>query len=204
MEPNISVKKQIITGILGTAAFLFILWLVNGPIMNSKVERIMKEQMPRLTMLPTGEDAAIRFVDQDGVSRTLADYAGTPLLMNIWATWCPPCIAEMPVLADIDAEYGDKLNVIAISIDQQGFEKIEEFLTKNPIEHPPLFHDADKRLFRHLRIKGLPTSFVINAQGQTVAKLERSIEAGDEELITLLDEVVKKTEPVQEPNASSR
>lgn len=194
MQPKISLKKEILLAVLGMIAMMAIVWIINGPLTEFKLRQIVEEQTRSMTRLPAGSEPAISFVDKTGKSLTLSDFHGKPLVMNLWATWCPPCVTELPVLAWLEERYGEKLQVIAISTDAGGFTTMDAFLAKNPMEHPTFYHDAGNALFKHLKLRGLPTTYIINAQGQTVAKLEQSIKRDDEDLLAVLDDLVAQND----------
>lgn len=195
MQPKFSFRKEFVGVIFGVASLVGIAWLINGPMTEAKLTRLIKEQAQALTLMPATEDASITFMDETGTQHSLKEFVGKPLVMNIWATWCPPCVREMPILAQLREKYGDKLNVIAISADQNGFTDIKRFISEHPTGHPPFYHDEGMKLFRYLKIRGLPTTFILNAEGQTVAKMERGIEENDKELLPLLDRLTAEKPP---------
>lgn len=88
---------------------------------------------------------AITLPDLDGVERTLpADFAGRPLLVNLWASWCGPCIEEMPELDRFAAAQGeDGIQVVGIALDDQA--AVEEFLQRIPVRYPILIDAAGPR-----------------------------------------------------------
>lgn len=182
--------KKTLISIVGGLALLAVAALINGPLTNMKLERIVKEHARALTMLPAANEEQIAFQDTRGKSLTLKDFAGTPVVMNLWASWCPPCVEELPLLAQLHERYGDKLHVIAISVDAEGHKQTDAFFSKNAIPHPPIYWDEGMKLFSYLKIQGLPTTFVLNAEGQTIAKMERKIEKDDKELTELLERLV--------------
>ena len=190
MQPKMSLKKEITLGLAGVVVMLGIVWVINGPLTDLKLRQIVREETRALTRLPAASEPAIRFVDNSGKQFTLKYFSGKPLLMNIWATWCPPCVAELPVLAWLEKRYEGRLQVIGVSTDTGGFDAIDAFLAKTPVEHPPFYHDKDGVLFKHLKLRGLPTTYILNADGQTVARLERTIHENDDELLNLLDSLV--------------
>lgn len=147
----------------------------------------IKERVGGFTQSPSDGEVTLVFRDAAGNPRTVAEFAGKPLVMNVWATWCAPCVQELPVLAALQARYGDRLHVIAISVDAEGFTQVNGFFARHAIARPPVYWDADTTLFRHLKIGGLPTTFVFDAKGRIVATLERGIEAEDKELLPLLN-----------------
>lgn len=111
--------------------------------------------------------------DQYGVIHTLSDYKGKTVVLNFWATWCPPCRAEMPDIQNIYEGYenteDDSVVVLGIAAPGQGQEQNEEgitsFLTKNGYTYPVLM-DTDGAVFGSYGIYSYPTTFFINTDGK--------------------------------------
>ncbi|MBK5963164.1 alkyl hydroperoxide reductase [Thiocystis minor] len=101
----------------------------------------------------------------DGQTYRLADYRGKPIILNFWATWCPPCRAEMPSMQrahDILASEG--IAVIAINVGDDA-EAVRQFLSDTPVSFP-LPMDSDSTIAQRYPVIGLPTTFVIDAEGR--------------------------------------
>lgn len=115
----------------------------------------------------------VPFFDAGGAARHFSDFRGRVLLVNFWATWCAPCIKEMPYLADLqDALSGPGFSVLAISQDRGGAAVAEPFVRDRlGLPDLPLFYDPKLALGRDMGVRGLPTSFVIDAQGRAVGYL---------------------------------
>lgn len=95
----------------------------------------------------------------------LADYRGKPIILNFWATWCPPCREEMPSMQRaFEAVADDGIALIAINVGEDA-DTIEQFLANYPVEFP-LPMDLDSRVVQSYPVKGLPTTFVIDADGR--------------------------------------
>jgi thiol-disulfide isomerase/thioredoxin len=109
---------------------------------------------------------------RDGATRHLADFAGHWVLVNLWATWCAPCIKEMPSLDRMQAKLGTALDVVAVSEDRSGAKAVDPFLAKLPVKNLSIGLDANNALTTALHVEGLPTSLLIDPKGEIVAKLE--------------------------------
>lgn len=197
-------RRQTLIAVIGGCALLGIMWLINGPITDKKIEMAIREETRSLSMMPTSDAHTPAFQDASGAPFRLKDFSGKPLVLNIWATWCPPCIKEMPTLAALEKRYEGKIQVIAVSVDAGGFAEIETFFAKHPVAHPRLFHDTNMKLFKHLRLRGLPTTFIINAEGQTVAKMERILKEEDKEVLAVLDALVDTPAPQETPKPDNK
>ncbi len=100
----------------------------------------------------------------DGQSISLSDLQGKPVLLNFWATWCPPCRAEMPYIQQIYEEWSDKgLEVLAIDIGESS-SKVKEFLQSQGLSIPVLL-DTEKNVAQEYNITGIPTTFFIDKDG---------------------------------------
>ncbi len=113
------------------------------------------------------------FQTADGAARRLADYAGKPLLVNLWATWCAPCVAELPSLAALARTLADKgILVLPISADRGGAKAVQTFYAAHQIAGLPVLVDKDAALMHAFEAPGLPTTYVIDGAGQIVGMEE--------------------------------
>jgi thiol-disulfide isomerase/thioredoxin len=114
----------------------------------------------------------IKFQDAEGNERTLADWKGKVVLLNLWATWCLPCRKEMPSLDRLQQELGsDSFEVLALSVDRKGLEASRKFLDETKVKKLGLYVDATARANTDLRAIGLPATILIDAQGREVGRL---------------------------------
>ena len=98
--------------------------------------------------------------------KTLADYRGKVVLLNVWATWCGPCREEMPSMEKLYREFGPQgLEIVAISIDDPGTEKAILTFAKEYGITFEILHDPDKITAKHYQVTGYPESFIIGKEG---------------------------------------
>jgi thiol-disulfide isomerase/thioredoxin len=110
------------------------------------------------------------FTDSDQ-RKTLADFKGQVVLVNLWATWCPPCIVELPALDSLQAKLKDRnFKVIAIAMDQPPLSTVTAFLQGRDITHLDVYWDKERQIPLKWRYDGLPVSFLIDAEGHVVHK----------------------------------
>ena len=112
----------------------------------------------------------LSFLSAEGEALTLADFAGQAMLVNLWATWCAPCRAEMPALAELQAELGgDDFKVLAINIDTGDVAKPKAFLDEIGVSNLGLYRDASMGVFNTLKKEGLafglPVTLMIGKDG---------------------------------------
>ena len=112
------------------------------------------------------------FVDGDGKSRTIKDWAGKVVLLNLWATWCAPCRKEMPSLDRLQKALGsDRFEVMALAIDRTGADSAKKFLDSIKIENLKLYVDASARSGSTLKAPGLPTTILVGKDGREIGRL---------------------------------
>ncbi len=115
----------------------------------------------------------LKFQDGTGADRSMADWRGKTVLINLWATWCAPCRREMPALARLDkALEKEPFDVLAISIDRKGLPASKKFLTEiNVIKQLGLYVDPTSRIAQALKAYGLPVSILVDGQGREIGRL---------------------------------
>ncbi len=107
-------------------------------------------------------------VSGDNVSSK--QFSGKTLLVTFFATWCPPCMQEVPDLIDLQEEYASKgFSVVALSVDQGGIRTVRKLIEKRSINYPVLL--AESSTAKDFGgVVGIPTSFLVNSKGQVVKK----------------------------------
>jgi len=107
----------------------------------------------------------------DGKMVSLSNYQGHVVLVNIWATWCPPCVDEMPSMERLYQELKDEnFEIVAISIDAMGAEAVAPFMEKNKLNFAALL-DPEGTIKSVYQITGVPESFIVNKKGILVEKI---------------------------------
>jgi thiol-disulfide isomerase/thioredoxin len=115
---------------------------------------------------------AVKFTDATGSERTLADWRGKVVLLNLWATWCLPCRKEMPALDRLQGELAsDGFEVVAICVDRAGLPGARKFLAEAGVTHLALYADATARMATTLRAAGLPATLLIDREGREIGRL---------------------------------
>ncbi len=134
---------------------------------------------PITVMHPTDPPApppAATFNDADGKPHSLAEFTGKGLLINLWATWCVPCVAEMPALQQLAATLaGDDILVLPMSSDRGGAEAVAKFYAAHDITRLPIWLDPKGAAANIWGARGLPTTIVIDRQGRERGRLEGAI-----------------------------
>lgn len=133
------------------------------PFLTGQVAAMMAADQPR--PLP-----ALTFNGPDGKQRTIADFSGKTLLVNLWATWCVPCREEMPALNTLQKELGsDRFEVVAINIDTGSDEKPKTFLDETGVHDLAYYRDSSMGVFNALKKEGLafglPVTLLMDDKG---------------------------------------
>ncbi|MET0248358.1 MAG: TlpA disulfide reductase family protein [Sphingobium sp.] len=131
------------------------------------------------------------FLDPKGGEATLGDVTGRPMLVNLWATWCAPCVAEMPALNRIAATYAPKgLAVFTISQDTQGAKAIAPFFAKHDLPNLKGWADPENQFGFHYGTGVLPTTVLYDAQGKEILRVVGAMDWTGEEARKLLDAAI--------------
>jgi thiol-disulfide isomerase/thioredoxin len=113
------------------------------------------------------------FVTSDGASHHLTDFKGRGMVVNMWATWCAPCVAEMPSLQTLSKALAPKdIAVLPLSSDRGGAAAVQAWYNAHNITALPVLLDPKGTLARAFNARGIPTTVIISASGKIVARLE--------------------------------
>ena len=129
----------------------------------------------------------LTFLDDKNNQLNLSDYNGKLILLNFWATWCSPCKEEMPSLDKL--QINSKLNnlkIFPINVGQDNLEKSSKFFNDLKIKNLNFFFDSPITLAKKFKLRGIPTSILINKDGFEFAKIIGSIDFEDEKFIAWL------------------
>lgn len=101
----------------------------------------------------------------------LGRYKGKALLINLWATWCAPCVAEMPSLDRLQAKLGgDRFAVVTVAMNEPNMAAVEDFMKKYQLQNLPVLLDMNHAIDSRLRVEALPTSLLVTPDGKIVAR----------------------------------
>ena len=130
------------------------------------------------------------FADPAGKEMRLSDYKGKPLLINLWATWCAPCVAELPLLDAVARREGARLKVLTISQDGPRKDKVAAFLAQRGVKQLEPWIDPDLALMTHYRADTLPMTILYDAQGREVWRVIGPREWNDAACAQLIGEAL--------------
>ena len=209
-------KKRLVlvlaAGIAGLAIGLAAVYGIAGLTGNAGGDVVCRpavELAKKIAPFASGEVAAVNvakqplklpnlaFQDASGKPRTLADWRGRTVLLNLWATWCVPCRKEMPALDALQAKLGSAdFEVVAINIDTRDAEKPKIWLKQVGIERLGYFTDASAKVFQDLksvgRAFGMPTTLLIDPQGCEIGTIAGPAEWASPDAVKLIEAALKK------------
>jgi thiol-disulfide isomerase/thioredoxin len=127
------------------------------------------------------------FTDADDKPLKLADYKGKTVLLNFWATWCAPCVKEMPSLDKLQAEIGkDRFIVLPLSLDSASRAKVAPFYADKKLGNLGIYFDKGKKTMGALDVSVLPTSVLIDPDGREIGRLEGEADWDKPEALALI------------------
>jgi len=137
----------------------------------------------------TGATPELSLTDTRGELHDLADYRGKVVLVNFWASWCPPCIKEMPGLQRLQAKLADRsFTILAVNVGEKRYDvwkfaKLVDFTLPTPL-------DTQSRTFDAWDAEVLPTSFLLDTRGQIRYRVQGDLEWDSTSVITLIEELL--------------
>jgi thiol-disulfide isomerase/thioredoxin len=143
--------------------------------------------MAKFKPAPTSKDASpLQAVDAQGQPVDAARYAGKLLVINFWATWCAPCVKEMPSLDRMQAALADRgVVVLPLSLDGPTKAKVQPFYDANKLAHLPVLFDQGNKTFGQAGVTVLPTTILVR-DGKELGRMEGPAEWDDPDALALL------------------
>lgn len=133
----------------------------------------------------------ITFTGADGTPHKLAEFLGHGMVINLWATWCQPCVAEMPSLAALSKALApDDIAVLPLSSDRGGADVVRSFYQQHEISGLPVLLDPKGAAARAWRARGIPTSLIIDRKGQERGRIEGSADWSSKASVELVKRLV--------------
>lgn len=172
---------------------IFVILLVAVPL----VLLLLKEKDTKfVTPLQLGQTAPdFTFPDLDGRKVSLSDYRGKVVLVNIWATWCPPCREEMPSMQKLYERFkGQDFEILAVSIDADGREAVAPFVQQMNLTFPALL-DPNEKIRSLYAITGVPESFIIDRNGILVERVIGPLDWATPKVFSFFENLLKKPGP---------
>ena len=119
----------------------------------------------------------------------ISKYTKKVTLINFWATWCAPCIEELPSLNRLKSKYENNVDIIAINVEKINYKKAESFLKSLNVENFKTYFDKDFRIAKLLKLRGIPITIIVGQDGREVGRVIGSIEFDQDKFINLLKKI---------------
>ncbi len=132
----------------------------------------------------------VSFEGPDGVAASLSDFKGKPVLVNLWATWCAPCVHEMPTLDALAAREKERLHVLTVSQDIQGADIVDPYFSEAGFKTIEPFLDPDNNLNFAYQTGIMPTTVLYDATGREVWRMTGSMDWNGSRAAALLEETL--------------
>jgi thiol-disulfide isomerase/thioredoxin len=181
-------------------------WLLAGCLLMAGAQLAAAQQPPKNFVLHEAPKpiAAIGFEDGQGRARSLAEFRGKVVLLNIWATWCSPCRREMPALDRLQTALGGAdFEVVALSIDRAGIEAVRKFYAEVGVTKLAMYIDGAGKAVHELSAVGLPTTLLIDREGRELGRLAGPAEWDAPEVVEFLKAIVSRPRASAEPITDS-
>lgn len=139
---------------------------------------------------------AFTFTNATGQVQTLTDYAGKGIVLNLWATWCPPCIAELPSLDRLAARLADRnIVVLPLSSDHGGARAVRQFYQRHAITHLPILLDPQDHAIHALGLAGIPATIIVGSDGLERAYVEGREDWSTTAAVDRVEQLIRTTNP---------
>lgn len=135
----------------------------------------------------------VSFTDIGGRSYALSKYRGRYVLLNLWASWCGPCVKELPALANLQRTIpSSRLAVVTVDVERNADHVAGQFLIAHQASELPAFADPGMKLMNATKTFGLPTTLLIDPQGREIARATGPAEWDAPDAIAWFEELTKK------------
>jgi len=179
--------------VFGAAAVLYVVFAASSkPELNAGLTRFARGEMERLIILPDPPPLSSRTLrDAAGEETNLAAFQGEVLVVNLWATWCAPCVEEMPTLGALQERFAGRLRVIPVSVDSEGDRaKAQAQLAELTGGRLPFLIDITRGVLFDAQAPGMPVTIIYDAEGRELARLAGGADWSSDETAALLEAVL--------------
>jgi len=186
------ITKEQISNLIWIVAILLILFTPVGFYVrvwsNKVVATVISPDMVDESDQAVLEDYHWELIDMEGNKMNLESHDGEVILINVWATWCPPCVAELPGFADVYKDYGDKVVFAFVANDEK--EKVREFLKKKGYELPVYFQASV--MPQELESRSIPVTYILDKKGNIVVDKTGAANWNSDKTRSLLEKLISE------------
>ena len=180
----------------GCAAALLILLLTPGLGSRAAAETDMPDRIKLGEFVPSATPSPappLAPTDAAGNAAGLSDFHGKLIILNLWATWCEPCLREMPSLDRLQSHFGDRIAVLGVSEDRRGATAVEPFIAKLGLKSVKLYLDPKSEVGYAFDVQGLPTSILIDRDGKVLGRVEGEADWDSPKMLAVIEPFVSGT-----------
>jgi thiol-disulfide isomerase/thioredoxin len=180
----------------GAGALLYVLFVASSkPEESADVSRFATGEMARLVAMDAPPPMPTRSLrDASNAETSLAAYQGEVIVLNLWATWCAPCVEEMPTLGAVQRRFGDRLRVVTVSVDAEGQRtRAQEQLAELSGGSLPFLLDITRGILFDVQAPGMPVTIIYDREGQELARLAGGADWDSPEAVAMLEAAVAGT-----------
>jgi thiol-disulfide isomerase/thioredoxin len=172
------------------SAALMTLLVASGASSAAESRATAPERTPLGEFVPAPERSpapAVPLTEAAGNTANLSDFQGKLVLVNLWATWCEPCLREMPSLERLQARLGERIAILAVSEDRSGSKVVEPFIEKLGLKAVKFYIDPKSAIGHAFEVRGLPTSILIDREGRVLGRVEGAAEWDSPKIIAIIE-----------------
>ncbi|MEQ9694218.1 redoxin domain-containing protein [Shimia sp. SDUM112013] len=164
-----------------------------GSVDTTAVAAMRGGDMKKLNFHPELRPVSTKtFEAEDGSTLSLAEYQGQYVLLNFWATWCAPCRKEMPMLAELQREFGgDDFQVVTLATGRNAPPAMKKFFEEIGVDNLPLHRDPNSAVARDMAVLGLPVTALIDKNGNEIARLTGDADWASDNAKAILKAVIE-------------
>lgn len=179
--------------VIGLVGFLYFVTSAMGKGETGALDSYARGEMSGfVTLADAPAQPAMAYTDPEGGEHHLSDYRGKVILLNLWATWCGPCVEEMPALNRLQQQFGgDDFDVVTISFDRS-FEPITEFFEREEIDALPVLRDASFTSHNLVGALGLPMSILYDGYGREIGRMPAPADWDSDEAHALIQAAIAR------------
>ncbi len=190
------IRKNTKLKIFGDVVFYVLIILMIIPVTRRDLSALLIRATLRKPHVETGKslkglsgaDYQLSLADMNGNDLMLGDFKNKVVLLNFWATWCPPCRAELPAMQDLYDDYGDRISFVLVSSEDAG--KLKNFLDESGYTLP--VYTQQSPLPAAFRVSSIPTTFLISRQGEIVVDKNGAADWNSKGFREQLDKLIRK------------
>ncbi|MGS0683171.1 TlpA disulfide reductase family protein [Shewanella sp. 125m-7] len=175
------------------------------PGMEKQAQTEVQSSVDLISVLPKPFPIeAVPFKDNKGNAVDFSQYKGKVIMVNMWATWCPPCVRELPAISRFSAKIGsDDFEVLPVSIDLDGNKQVEPFLKSLGMENFNTYYDKEQKLGHVFPLDTIPATFILNRDGELIAFVRTFVDWDDDKAVTLIKSFLEQPQLQSQVSATA-